>query len=221
MISYKEEVRLCEWWDMNNKTSLTEGNVKALENMAAKSGWELTSAVKKLKLYTLEEHDTLSVWVEKHVERPAHTAYHLLSDFTKRPVWDPHYRSCRIIDRVSEDDQIYYITCPKVNEEKPKDLVVLVSRRKSLKEDNAFTVAVKSVILPSMPPSAQYMRSEIICAGFLIHAVDSNSCTVSYFNQISASIFPYFAGNLGGWSKSIEDTAASCIRFLETATSNG
>lgn len=170
---------------------------------------------------------------------------------------------------------------------------------------NTYTVAVKSVILPSVPPSPQYVRSEIICAGFLIHAIDSSSCTVSlmkhlqvtlflqiwevfysyfliiilqcvsipgeschpfrsipgpqksrinslpytnktqfsawkssmsirnwntvffflkqvsYFNQISASILPYFAGNLGGWSKSIEETAGSCIRFIENATDDG
>uniref|UniRef100_A0A8C0JQC3 Acyl-CoA thioesterase 12 n=1 Tax=Canis lupus dingo TaxID=286419 RepID=A0A8C0JQC3_CANLU len=201
--------------------SLSNANVEALKNLAARSGWEVTSVVEKIKIYTLEENDILSVWVEKHVERPAHLTYHLLSDFTKRPLWDPHYVSCEVIDCVSEDDQIYYITCPVVNGDKPKDLVVLVSRRRPLKDGNTYTVAVKSVTLPSVPPSPQYSRSEILCAGFLIHAIDSSSCTVSYFNQISASISPYFAGNLGGWSKSIEETAASCIQFIENATDDG
>uniref|UniRef100_A0A8C7A753 Acyl-CoA thioesterase 12 n=1 Tax=Neovison vison TaxID=452646 RepID=A0A8C7A753_NEOVI len=199
----------------------SNANVEALKSLAARSGWEVTSVVEKIKIYTLEEHDILSVWVEKHVERPAHVAYHLLSDFTKRPMWDPHYVSCEVIDWVSEADQIYHITCPVVNGDKPKDLVVLVSRRKPLEDGDSYMVAVKSVILPTVPPSPQYMRSEIICAGFLIHAIDSSSCTVSYFNQISASISPYFAGNLGGWSKSIEETAASCIQFLENATEDG
>ncbi|KAI4570080.1 hypothetical protein MJT46_007374 [Ovis ammon polii x Ovis aries] len=130
-------------------------------------------------------------------------------------------RSCEVIDYVSEDDQIYYITCPVVNNDKPKDLVVLVSRRRPLKDGHTYVVAVRSVILPSVPPSPQYVRSEIACAGFLIHATGSSSCTVSYLNQISASILPYFAGNLGGWSKSIEDTAASCIQFIESATDDG
>ncbi|KAB1280718.1 Acyl-coenzyme A thioesterase 12 [Camelus dromedarius] len=206
---------------LDEKVSLSKGNVEALKKMAAKSGWEVTSAMEKTKMYILEEDDILSVWVEKHVERPAHLVYHLLSDFTKRPLWDPHYMSCEVIDRVSEDDQIYYITCPVVNDDKPKDLVVLVSRRRPVKDGNTYTVAVKSVILPSVPPSPQYVRSEITCAGFLIHAIDNSSCTVSYFNQISASIFPYFAGNLGGWSKSIEETAASCIQFIENATDDG
>ncbi|XP_006197680.1 acetyl-coenzyme A thioesterase [Vicugna pacos] len=221
VVSHKEEVPLCEHWNIDNQVSLSKGNVEALKKMAAKSGWEVTSAMEKTKIYTLEEDDILSVWVEKHVERPAHLVYHLLSDFTKRPLWDPHYMSCEVIDWVSEDDQIYYITCPVVNDDKPKDLVVLVSRRRPVKDGNTYTVAVKSVILPSVPPSPQYVRSEITCAGFLIHAIDNSSCTVSYFNQISASIFPYFAGNLGGWSKSIEETAASCIQFIENATDDG
>nr|XP_008990126.1 acetyl-coenzyme A thioesterase isoform X3 [Callithrix jacchus] len=198
-----------------SKASLSDSNVEALKKLAAKRGWEVTSTVEKIKIYTLEEDDVVSVWVEKHVGSPAHLAYQLLSDFTKRPLWDPHFVSCEVIDWVSEDDQLYYITCPTVNDDKPKDVVVLVSRRKPLKDGNTYTVAVKSVMLPSVPPSPQYIRSEIICAGFLIHAIDSNSCIVSYFNHVSAGILPYFAGNLGGWSKSIEETAASCIRFLE------
>ncbi|XP_008160215.2 acetyl-coenzyme A thioesterase [Eptesicus fuscus] len=220
VISHKQEIPLSIHWDIRNQVSLSDDNVEAFKKLVAKSGWEITSAVEKIKIYTLEEQDILSVWVEKHVEKPAHLAYHLLSDFTKRPLWDPHYVSCEVIDWVSEDDQIYYITCPIANGDKPKDLVVLVSRR-SLKDSNTYTVAVKSVILPSVPPSPQYVRSEITCAGFLIHAIDSSSCTVSYFNQISASILPYFAGNLGGWSKSIEETAGSCIRFIENATDDG
>uniref|UniRef100_A0A2K6GK70 Acyl-CoA thioesterase 12 n=1 Tax=Propithecus coquereli TaxID=379532 RepID=A0A2K6GK70_PROCO len=215
VISHKEEIPLCIHWDKSKQASLSNGNVEALKTLAAKKGWEVTSAVGKTKLYTLEEQDVLSVWVEKHVKSPAHLAYQLLSDFTKRPLWDPHYMSCEVIDWVSEDDQIYYITCLIVNGDKPKDFVVLVSRRKPLKDDNTYAVAMKSVILPSVPPSPQYERSEIICAGFLIHAIDSSSCTVSYFNRVSASIHPYFAGNIGGWSKSIEETAASCIQYIE------
>ncbi|XP_058380232.1 acetyl-coenzyme A thioesterase [Diceros bicornis minor] len=220
-ISHKEEVPLCVHWDISKQVSLSNDNVEALKNLAARSGWEVTSAAEKIKMYTLEERDVLSVWVEKHVDRPAHLVYHLLSDFTKRPLWDPHYLSCEVIDCVSEDDRIYYITCPMVNGDKPKDFIVLVSRRRPLQDGETYTVAMKSVILPSVPLSPQYVRGEIRCAGFLIHAIHSSSCTVSYFNQISASISSYFAGNLGGWSKSIEETAASCIQFIENATDDG
>ncbi|XP_070427571.1 acetyl-coenzyme A thioesterase isoform X2 [Equus przewalskii] len=221
VISHKEEIPFCVHWDTGKQVALSHGNVEALKKLAARSGWEVISAAEKIKIYTLEEHDILSIWVEKHVERPAHLVYHLLSDFTKRPLWDPHCTSCEVIERVSEDNQIYYITCPVVNGDKPKDFVVLVSRRRPLEDRKTFSVAAKSVILPSVPPSPQYMRSEIRCAGFLICAIDNSSCTVSYFNQISASISSYFAGNLGGWSTSIEETAASCIRFLENAVDDG
>lgn len=44
------------------------------------------------------------------------------------------HRSCEVINWASEGDHIYYITCPVVNGNKPKDLVVLVSRRRPLKD---------------------------------------------------------------------------------------
>ncbi|XP_048656069.1 acetyl-coenzyme A thioesterase [Marmota marmota marmota] len=221
VISHKEEVPLCIQWDESKQASLSNGNVEAFRKLAAKRGWEVISSSKKIKIYTLEQQDVLSVWVEKHVKSPANLAYCLLSDFTKRPLWDPHYMFCEVIDRVNENDQIYYIICSEVNGDKPKDFIVLVSRRKPLKDGNTYMVAAKSIILPSVPPSPQYIRSEVICAGFLIEAIDSTSCTVSYLNQMSASILPYFAGNLGGWSKSIEEAAASCIKFIENATDDG
>ncbi|XP_075399181.1 acetyl-coenzyme A thioesterase [Tenrec ecaudatus] len=215
--SHKEESPLCVHWDVSNQVALSDDNVEALRKLAAKTGWVVTSAVEKIKIYTLEEHSVVSVWVEKHVERSAHWAYLHLSDFTKRPLWDPHYTSCKIVDWVNEDDQIYYITCPVMNGDKPRDLLLLVSRREPLRDNTAYTVALRSVLLPSVPPSPMYVRGEIICAGFLIHPIDGSTCTVSYFHQMSSSILPYFAGNIGGWSKSIEETAASCIKFLERA----
>ncbi|KAM7321044.1 hypothetical protein ACRRTK_020297 [Alexandromys fortis] len=129
--------------------------------------------------------------------------------------------SCDVVDQVGEDDLIYHIICSVVNGDKPKDITMLVSRRKPLQDDNTYIVAVKSVSLPSIPASAQYIRSEVICAGFLIQAVDSSSCTVTYLNRMSDSILPYFAGNIGGWSKSIEEAAAACIKFIENAAHDG
>uniref|UniRef100_A0A3L7I5N7 Acetyl-coenzyme A thioesterase n=1 Tax=Cricetulus griseus TaxID=10029 RepID=A0A3L7I5N7_CRIGR len=221
VISHKKEVPLSTQWDVSKKGSLSNTNVEALKNLASKSGWEVTTTLDKIKIYTLEEQDAISVKVEKCVSSPAHTAYHLLSDFTNRPLWDPHYITCDVVDQVSEDDLIYYVTCSVANGDKPKDFVVLVSRRKPLKDDNTYTVAMKSVSLPSIPPSPQYIRSEVICAGFLIQAINSSSCTVAYLNQMSDSILPYFAGNIGGWSKSIEEAAAACIKFIENAAHDG
>ncbi|XP_012372300.1 acyl-coenzyme A thioesterase 12 [Octodon degus] len=218
VISHREEVPVSTHWDISKQVTLSNSNVEALRELAAKPGWEVTSALEKIKIYTLEEQKDLSVWVEKSVRCPAHLAYRLLSDFTKRPLWDPHYMSCTVIDQVSEDDQIYHITCPKVNCDKPKDFVVLVSRRRPPRDGDTYLVAVRSVVLPAVPPAPGYTRSEVVCAGFLIHPTGGSSCTVSYLNQTSASILPYFAGNLGGWSKSIEEAAASCIRFVENAS---
>ncbi|XP_068941137.1 acetyl-coenzyme A thioesterase [Petaurus breviceps papuanus] len=218
VIPHKEDTPLCIEWDASKQAYLSHSNVDALGALAAKSGWEVTTTGEKVKIYTLEESDVVSVWVEKQVEGPAELAFDLLSDLMKRPQWDPHYLSCKVIDWVSDDDTIYYITCPKMSSSKPIDLIVLVSRRKPANDSNTYVVAMKSVTLASIPPSPYYNRSEITSAGFLIQRVDGSSCTVSYLNQISSGILPYFAGDIGGWSKSIEETAASCIQFIEKAT---
>ncbi|XP_003479521.1 acetyl-coenzyme A thioesterase isoform X1 [Cavia porcellus] len=217
VISHRQEVPTSTPWDESQQASLIDDNVEALRQLAAKTGWEVTSALGKIKIYTLEEREFLSVWVEKRVRCPAHLAYCLLSDFTNRPLWDPHYTSCTSVDQVSEDDQIYHVTCCQVNGDKPKDFVVLVSRRRPAQERDTYLVAVKSVVLPAVPPSPGYTRSEVALAGFLIQPTDHSSCTVSYLNQMSAGVLPYFAGDLGGWSKSIEEAASSCIRFIENA----
>lgn len=59
-----------------------------------------------------------------------------LAERKVQPFFSPFcfHRSCEVIDWVGEDDQIYHITCPIVNGDKLKDLVVLVSRRRPLKD---------------------------------------------------------------------------------------
>eukprot|EP00069_Balaena_mysticetus_P014760 bmy_22389T0 len=55
IISHKGEVPLCIHWDTGNQVSLSNGNVEALKSLAAKSGWEVTSAVEKvggIQVYT-------------------------------------------------------------------------------------------------------------------------------------------------------------------------
>uniref|UniRef100_F7EGS7 Acyl-CoA thioesterase 12 n=1 Tax=Ornithorhynchus anatinus TaxID=9258 RepID=F7EGS7_ORNAN len=182
--SHKEDSPLCDHWNTSNQVTLSLSNVESLKDLAAKSGWEITSAVGKVKIHTLEESDVLSICVEKQVERPANSVFSVLSDFTKRPQWDPHFLSCEIISRVNEDDTIYYITCPSTHGDKPKDLVVLVSLRKPSEDSDSYLVAVKSVILASAPPSHQYIRSEIPCAGFLVEALDSSSCKATFEEDI-------------------------------------
>lgn len=54
---------------------------------------------------------------------------------------------------------------------------------------NTYIVALTSVVLPSVPPSPQYIRSEVICAGFLIQPVDSSSCTVCLMKCLCLNSF--------------------------------
>jgi len=48
VIAHKEEVPLCVHWDISNQVALSNANVEALNNLAARSGWEVTSAVEKV-----------------------------------------------------------------------------------------------------------------------------------------------------------------------------
>lgn len=43
-------------------------------------------------LYTLEENQSLCVRVESEVNVPAERAFLLLSDLSRRPEWDKHYK---------------------------------------------------------------------------------------------------------------------------------
>lgn len=45
-----------------------------------------------MRLYTLEENQCLCVRVETEVNVPAARAFVLLSDLSRRPEWDKHYK---------------------------------------------------------------------------------------------------------------------------------
>ncbi|NWI91055.1 ACO12 thioesterase, partial [Pitta sordida] len=194
---------------------LSYSNVAALTHLAAKPGWEITRTLDNIKIWTHEEGDVLSFKVEMQVKVPPHQAFCLLSDFTLRQQWDKHFLTCEVLQDVSEEEKIYYVTSPPATGLKPRDFVILVSQRQPCKPREPYTVAVRSVTLRAVPPSPQLSRSEILCAGFQIHTTSSSSCTVCYFNQVTPGVMPYWAANLAGSSKSIEDTALECVRFLE------
>ncbi|XP_069483660.1 acetyl-coenzyme A thioesterase isoform X2 [Ambystoma mexicanum] len=216
ILSNKEENISSEPWDRSNQACLGYSNVATLTLLAANHGWELSSRADKIKMFTFEENDVLSIMVEMQAGVPSGNAFILLSDLRLRPRWDSHYLTCEPIDTSNEDDKIYHITCPSVHKDKSRDFVVLLSRRYPDKEGDPYIVAMKSVTLASVPPSAEFTRSEFPCAGFLINSEGKDACKVAYFNQLTADVLPYVAGNLGGWSKSVEETASSCIHFLET-----
>uniref|UniRef100_A0A8B9SYG3 Acyl-CoA thioesterase 12 n=1 Tax=Anas platyrhynchos TaxID=8839 RepID=A0A8B9SYG3_ANAPL len=169
----------------------------------------------QIKIWTHEEGDVLSLKVEMQVKIPSHLAFSLLSDFTCRQQWDKHFLTCEVLQAVNEDENIYYVTSPPMTGHKPRDFVILVSQRQPCKPSEPYVVAVKSVTLTSKPPSPEYCRSEILCAGFQIYSDSDSSCTVCYFNQMTSGVMPYLAANLTGSSNSIEDAALECIKFLE------
>ncbi|XP_051499644.1 acetyl-coenzyme A thioesterase isoform X2 [Apus apus] len=221
MLSAKEDQPSDLWETSNQKYVLafqayvSYSNIAALTHLAAKPGWEVTSTLDGIKIWIHEEGDTLSLKVEMQVKIPSHLAFSLLSDFTFRQEWDKHFLTCEVLQDVNEDEKIYYITSPPMTGHKPRDFVILVSQRQPCKPSEPYMVAVKSVTLTSMPPSSEYCRSQVLCAGFQIYSDSNSSCTVCYFNQVTSGVMPYLAANLTGLSKSIEDTALECIKFLE------
>ncbi|XP_030049195.1 acetyl-coenzyme A thioesterase [Microcaecilia unicolor] len=216
ILSGKEENHLSDLWDKSNETYLSYNNVATLTFLAAKQGWEITSTANDIKIFTHEDNNVLSMKVEMQARVPADHAFSLLSDLNLRKHWDSHYLDCEFIKNVNEDDKMYHIICPPVNGEKLQDFVVLMSQRQPCKDGDPYIIAVRSVTLKEVPLDPKYSRSEILCAGFMIYSAGKDSCKVCYYNQISSGVLPYVAGNLGGWSTSIEDTACSCIKFLET-----
>ncbi|NXU57964.1 ACO12 thioesterase, partial [Turnix velox] len=157
-------------------------NVAALTRLTAKPGWEMTSSLDDvspwIKIWTHEEGDVLSFKVEMQVKIPSNLAFSLLSDFTLRLQWDKHFSTCEVLQVVNEDERIYYITSPAMSGQEPRDFVVLVSQRQPCKPSDPYIVAAKSVTLTSVPPSPEFCRSEILCAGFQIYADSSSSSTV-------------------------------------------
>ncbi|XP_054254253.1 acetyl-coenzyme A thioesterase [Indicator indicator] len=202
-------------WERSNQAYMSYSNIAALTQLAAKSGWDITSTLDGIKIWTHEKGDVLSLKVEMQVKVPSQRAFLLLSDFTLRQQWDKHFLTCEVLQAVTEDEKIYYVTSPPVTGHKSKDFVILVSQRQPSKPSEPYTIAVKSVTLTSMPPSSEYCRSEILCAGFQIFSDSNSSCTVCYFIQVTSGVMPYLAANLTGSSNSIEDTALECIKFLE------
>uniref|UniRef100_A0A803KE11 Acetyl-coenzyme A thioesterase n=1 Tax=Xenopus tropicalis TaxID=8364 RepID=A0A803KE11_XENTR len=216
IFSTKQERPVSHPWDKGNQAYLSYNNIAMLTVLAANTGWELSSTLPNIRIFTHEENDILSIKVEMQVKVQLQQAYFLLSDLGLRPNWDMHYLSCDVIETAGEDDKIFHITSPPVKQSKSRDFVILMSRRYSCKQGDPYVVAMRSVTLASHPPTTEYLRSEVQCAGFLIHSQGKDLCRVSYLNQLTPGILPYVEENLTGWSNSIEETASSCIKFLET-----
>ncbi|XP_027564614.1 acyl-coenzyme A thioesterase 12 [Neopelma chrysocephalum] len=178
-----------EPWERSNQAYLSYNNVAALIHLAAKPGWEINRTLDDIKLWTLEEGDVISFKVEMQVKIPSDLAFYFLSDFTLRQQWDKHFLTCEVLQAVSEEEKIYYVTSPPIRGYESRDFVILVSQRQPCKPHEPYTVAVRSVTLRAVPPSPEFSRSEVLCAGFQIHTSTSSSCTVS---SSEASALPPF-----------------------------
>ncbi|KAG8456421.1 hypothetical protein GDO86_002268, partial [Hymenochirus boettgeri] len=103
-------------WQKSNQAYLSYNNIAKLTVLAANDGWELSSTLPNIRIFTFEDRDILSIKVEMQVRVQPKQAYYLLSDLGLRPNWDMHYLSCEVLETAGEDDKIFHITCPPVKQ---------------------------------------------------------------------------------------------------------
>ncbi|XP_067108878.1 acyl-coenzyme A thioesterase 11 isoform X2 [Osmerus mordax] len=228
IISCKQtEVPLSVPWDLSNQVYLSYNNVSALKVLAARNTWELSSEKNKVKLFTLEQKRALSIKVENQVEVPAERAFTLLSDLSLRVNWDPNYLKCELIRRVDDDDFLYRVVTPSVGQDRvgalpanqgsggmSQEFILLASRRRPCDEGDAYVVALRSVSLPSIPPSEGCHQGEVLCAGFTILELTASSSLICYYNQASPEVLPYISTDIAGLSSTFYQTFCSCSQYL-------
>lgn len=228
IISCKQsEVPLSVPWDPTNQVYLSFNNVSALKMLAARKNWRLTSEKDKVRLYTLEQKSTLSFRVESEVDVPAHRASCLLAELSNRPSWDTHYQKCELIHRVDDDDFLYRVVTPSVPRGKVgsptkaskeegilQDFILLASRRKPCGIGDPYVIALRSVSLPTHPPTEGYNRGEVVCAGFTVLETKNNMSLISYYNQASPEVLPYISTDIAGLSSSFYHIFCSCSKYL-------
>ncbi|XP_017350950.1 acyl-coenzyme A thioesterase 11 isoform X3 [Ictalurus punctatus] len=208
------EVPLSVPWDPINQVYLSYNNVFALKMLAARNNWVLSSKKNNVRLYTLEENQCLCVRVETEVNVPAARAFVLLSDLSRRPEWDKHYKQCKLILQV-DDDVIYHVLAPSVREAgKAQDFILLASRRSPCDTGDPYVLAIRSVTLPTHPPTEDMNRGEMLCAGFTIYAVSENVSKISYYNQTNPDVLPYITTDIAGLSSSFCSIFFSCSKYL-------
>uniref|UniRef100_A0A671QYL3 Acyl-CoA thioesterase 11 n=1 Tax=Sinocyclocheilus anshuiensis TaxID=1608454 RepID=A0A671QYL3_9TELE len=217
IISCKQsEVPLSVPWDPSNQMYLSYNNVSALKMLAARNNWVLTSEKNKVSLYTLEENQMLCFKVETHVAVAAEQVFLLLSDLRRRKAWDHHYQYVKLITDSDEDDTIYRVVTPSVTKRgKVQDFILLASRRCPCDSGDPYLIALRSVALPAYPPTKDYNRGEVLCAGFSIWEEENTFTKISYYNQATPGVLPYISTDIAGHSSSFYCTFASCSAFLQ------
>uniref|UniRef100_H3CZC8 Acyl-coenzyme A thioesterase 11 n=1 Tax=Tetraodon nigroviridis TaxID=99883 RepID=H3CZC8_TETNG len=219
IISCKQtEVPVSVPWDPSNQMYLSYNNVSALKLMDARTNWVLTSEKNNVRLYTLEENHMLRFKVETHVSIAAEQTFQLLSDLRRRKEWDHHYkcRECEAIMQVNEEDTLYRVTTPSVSKAgKDNDFILLASRRKPCDARDPYLIALRSVTLPTHPPSDGYTRGEVLCAGFTIREESSSLTKITYYNQATPGVLPYISTDIVGLSSTFYSAFSACSLFLE------
>ncbi|TNM87331.1 hypothetical protein fugu_005552 [Takifugu bimaculatus] len=217
IISCKQtEVPVSVPWDPSNQMYLSYNNVSALKLMDARTNWVLTSEKNNVRLYTLEENHMLRFKVEMHVGVAAEQTFRLLSDLRRRKEWDQHYKECEAIMQVNEEDTLYHVTTPSVSKVgKDNDFILLASRRKPCDSRDPYLIALRSVSLPTHPPTDGYTRGEVLCAGFTIREESGSLTKITYYNQATPGVLPYIATDIVGLSSSFYSSFSACSHFLE------
>lgn len=209
------EVPLSVPWDPSNQVYLSYNNVSALKRLVSKSQWTLASEINRVCLYTLEEDGFLSFRVEIKVSIDAKEAFNLLSDLTRRNLWDTHYKQCQLLQQVNEDDAIYHVfSTMRSAQNKLQDFIILASRRPPCDAGDPYVIAFRSVSLPNQPPCEEYTRGETLCSGFCIWPQEGHLTKVSYYNQFTPGVVSYLTTNIAGFSSAFYTTYKECEHFL-------
>uniref|UniRef100_A0A674EE19 Acyl-CoA thioesterase 11a n=1 Tax=Salmo trutta TaxID=8032 RepID=A0A674EE19_SALTR len=196
IISCKQtEVPLSVPWDLSNQVYLSYNNVSALKMLAARNNWVLNSEKNKVSLYTLEQKQVLSFKIEFEADVPAERAFMVLSDLSKRVEWDPNYERCELIHRVDDDDFLYRVVTPSICQGMVQDFILLASRRPPCDSGDPYVIALRSVTLPTHPPTEGYNRGEVLCDN-------------SY--PASPEVLPYISTDIAGLSSSFYGTFCTC-----------
>uniref|UniRef100_A0A8C3A8U7 Acyl-CoA thioesterase 11 n=1 Tax=Cyclopterus lumpus TaxID=8103 RepID=A0A8C3A8U7_CYCLU len=183
IISCKQgEVPLSVPWDPRNQVTellSISWEVLSLFPFIPMRSWLFTVIIcSQVRLYTMEQKSTLSFRVESEVDVPAHRAFDLLAELSNRPGWDTHYQKCELIHRVDDDDFLYRVVTPS-GEGHLQDFILLASKRKPCGSGDPYVIALRSVSLPTHPPTEEYNRGEVLCAGFTILKTKNNMSLVS------------------------------------------
>ncbi|XP_010780615.1 acyl-coenzyme A thioesterase 11-like [Notothenia coriiceps] len=138
----------------------------------------------------------------------------------------PYIRNCELIYRVDDDDFLYRVVTPSVRQggvgsptsaqpgEGIQDFILLASKRKPCGSGDPYVIALRSVSLPTHPPTEGYNRGEVLCAGFTILEIKDNMSLVSYYNQASPEVIPYISTDIAGLSSTFYHTFSSCSQYL-------